>query len=197
MKLRFLIIAFTAALVPVSFIEASYPRELVLQHVPTLLGLILLAIVTAKFRPSKLSFICLIAFFWLHILGARWIYSYVPYDQWLQSLSGGTLSGRFGWQRNHYDRFVHFASGVLGVPPAAELLQRWCGLRPAHAAWLCISIVLSLGALYEILEWVIAISFSTAQAEAYNGQQGDLWDPQKDLALALVGAIISAVLVRK
>ena len=60
---------------------------------------------------------------------------------------------------------------------------------------LSITIVLSLGALYEILEWIIAITFSVAQAEAYNGQQGDLWDPQKDLALALLGAMVAAMFV--
>lgn len=55
--------------------------------------------------------------------------------------------------------------------------------------------VLAVGALYEILEWQIAIVFSPAQAEAYNGQQGDVWDPQKDLALAWFGGLISAGLV--
>jgi putative membrane protein len=195
LKLRLLLIAFTTALVPLSFIKAPYPNELLLQHMPTVLGVVLLAVATAKFRPTTLSFACLMAFLWLHILGARWIYSFVPYDAWYHSLAGSTLSERFGWERNHYDRFVHLASGVLGVPPAAELLQRWCGLRPAHAAWLSIAIVLSLGALYEILEWIIAISFSAAQADAYNGQQGDLWDPQKDLALALLGAIVTAMSV--
>jgi len=192
-KLRLFIIACTFALVPLSFIAAPYPRELVLQHVPTLVGLMLLAAATVKFHPSTISFACTLGFLWLHILGARWIYSYVPYDDWWQFVTGGTLAERFGWERNHYDRLVHLASGLLGVPPSSEILQRWCGLRPLHAAWLAVTMVLSLGALYEVLEWVIALTFSAAQAEAYNGQQGDVWDPQKDLALAGMGALISAV----
>lgn len=195
MRSRLLIIGITTTLVPLSFIDAPYPDQLVLQHVLTVLALVALLLVTIFGKPSGVSFWCLIAFLALHILGARWIYSFVPYDDWAEQLSGQTLSERFGWNRNHYDRFVHFASGLLGVPPASEALQRLGGMRPLGAAIMSISLVLSLGALYEILEWQIAMTFTPAQAEAYNGQQGDVWDPQKDLALACFGGIIAAGLV--
>ncbi len=149
---------------------------------------------TCWLRLSNVSFACLIAFLWLHILGARWIYSFVPYDEWSESLFGNSLSDAFGWRRNHYDRFVHFASGLLVVLPAAEGLQRWGGMRPFAASLMAIATVLAIGAIYEVLEWQIAIVFP-AQAESYNGQQGDIWDPQKDLALAWFGAVIAAGLV--
>ena len=87
---------------------------------------------------------------------------------------------------------MHFGSGILGVPVASEMLQRVAGMRPKSAAVLAISVVVSLGAAYEILEWQIAVFLSPAQAEAYNGQQGDVWDPQKDLALAAIGATLAA-----
>ena len=195
MKTRLITIAVTAAAIPISFVAAPYPAELILQHVPTVLGLVLLAVITIYANPSRLSFGCLIGFFWLHLIGARWIYSFVPYDHLSEWLTGATLTERFGWQRNHYDRLVHFASGLLGVAPGSELLQRAGGMRPMGAAVTAISLVLSVGAVYEVLEWQIAILFSPAQAQAYNGQQGDIWDPQKDLALAGLGAVIAAGLL--
>lgn len=185
----------TAAVIPLSFVDAPYPDELVLQHVPTVMGLIALVLADLFFQPTRLSFLCVVTFVWLHMIGARWIYSYVPYDDLANDLFGTTLSELFGWQRNHYDRLVHFASGLLGVPPAAEILQRFCGMRSRGAAVMAVACVLSIGAMYEILEWQIAVILSPAHAEAYNGQQGDVWDPQKDMALALLGGILSTVLV--
>lgn len=144
---------------------------------------------------SGLSFACCISFLWLHLIGARWIYSFVPYDDVAVSIFGQSISESFGWQRNHYDRLVHFASGLLGLPPIAEALRRRCGIQPFAAACLAMACVLAIGAAYEVLEWQIAITMSPAMAESYNGQQGDVWDPQKDLALAWIGAIVAMPLV--
>lgn len=191
-KYQLIVIAMTAALIPLSFVQAPYPEQLLLQHVLTVIGIMLLVIATVGLRISNLSFACLIIFLWLHLIGARWIYSFVPYDDLARMISGVTVSETLGWQRNHYDRLVHFASGLLWVAPGSELLQRACGIRPLAAALMAISLVLSIGAIYEILEWQIATMLSPAQAEAYNGQQGDAWDPQKDMALAGFGAIIAA-----
>ncbi len=110
-------------------------------------------------------------------------------------MTSTTLSELFAWERNQYDRFVHFMSGLLGVAPASELLQRLCRITPFPAAIIAISIVATFGAMYEILEWQIAMTFSPERAEAYNGQQGDVWDPQKDLALAMLGGLIAAILL--
>jgi putative membrane protein len=195
LKLQLLLVAITFAAVPLSFVDAPYPEELVLQHVPTLFGLACLTAVVLFAAPTWLSFACVLTFLWLHILGARWIYSFVPYDEVIRHISGTSLSDYLGWERNHYDRMVHFASGVLGVPPASELLQRFGGMRPLGAAIMGIACVMTIGACYEILEWQIAQVFSPAQAEAYNGQQGDVWDPQKDMALAGIGALMSAGLL--
>jgi putative membrane protein len=171
-------------------VQASYPEELLLQHVPTVLGVLILAIAVWKFHPSTLSFVCCIGFLWLHLIGARWIYSFVPYDDIAVSLSGTSLSELFGWQRNHYDRLVHFASGFLGVPPFAQFLRALCETPPRASIVLAVACVLAVGAMYEVLEWQIAVTFSPEMAESYNGQQGDVWDPQKDLALAWLGAIV-------
>ena len=192
---RLLVLAVTAALVPLSFIGAPYPYEMTLQHIPTFAGIAVLAAAAVWMRPSALSFYSVLAFLWIHILGARWIYSFVPYDLWVHTFAGFTLSDHFGWTRNHYDRLVHLCSGLFGVPPASELLQRYGGMRPLGAALMGISAVLAVGAVYEIIEWQLAMTLSPAQAEAYNGQQGDVWDPQKDMALAGLGAIIACGLL--
>ncbi|MGB7329279.1 MAG: DUF2238 domain-containing protein [Rubripirellula sp.] len=195
MKFQFAILSVTAVVAIASFWDAPYPDELKLQHAPTLLILIGMALSSVWFRMSNLSYTCIIAFMMLHIVGARWIYSFVPYDRWTDALFGFELNRHFGWQRNHYDRLVHFASGLFLTPPASELLQRAGRMRSSVAAITSIAVVLALGAVYEILEWQIATLFSPAAAESYNGQQGDVWDPQKDMALAWLGAIIASVLV--
>ncbi|KAA1262167.1 Inner membrane protein YjdF [Rubripirellula obstinata] len=192
MKTRLLVIATTMMAACLTFAISVYPEQLLLQHIPTAVGLLLLAFVVVRYGLTSLSFGCIIAFWWLHLIGATWIYSFVPYDEFFAWLTGFSLSEQTGWQRNHYDRFVHFASGLLIVPPASEWLRRGFGMRPTGAAIMSIAVVMSIGAVYEILEWQIAVQLSPGQAEAYNGQQGDVWDPQKDLALALLGSIIAA-----
>ena len=191
-RLSLLLILASAIVTALTFIGAPYPDQLILQHAPTLLILLGLAVASHGRWLSGGSVLCILAFLWLHILGARWIYSFVPYDRWAEAIFGATLSEAFGWQRNHYDRLVHLASGVLLTPPASEVLQRYAGMRPKGAAIQAVAIVLALGAIYEILEWQIAVVLSPAAAEAYNGQQGDIWDPQKDLALAGLGALMTA-----
>lgn len=192
-KLLWLLLVATLVATAASFWEAPYPSELRLQHVPTVIGLVALGVVAERGALSTSSIVCLLAFIWLHLIGARWIYSFVPYDQWCEKLCGMSLSEVFGWKRNHYDRLVHLASGILFVPPAWELIQQQGLTSRWWTAGLSISIVLAIGAIYEIVEWAIAMLFAPHYAESYNGQQGDLWDPQKDLALAGIGAIISAI----
>ena len=192
MLLLLLLLAATLAATAASFWEAPYPAELRLQHLPTVAGLVLLwGVVERKWlQPS--SVLCLILFVWLHVIGARWIYSFVPYDRWAEQWCGRSISACFGWQRNHYDRLVHLASGVLFAPPAWETMLRQGISKPTWAAGLSVAIVLAIGAIYEIAEWAVSMIFAPEYAESYNGQQGDFWDPQKDMALAGLGAIVSA-----
>lgn len=184
----------TAVVTAISFVDAPYPNEQRLQHLPTMLGLAGLAYYLQRFPLSWQSYFSIMLFLWIHIFGARWIYSYVPYDTWTEHLTGESLSSRFQWERNHYDRLVHFASGVLFLFPASEGLQRHTGMKSRGAAVMAIAVVLAIGAMYEVLEWQLAERLSPANAEAYNGQQGDVWDPQKDLALAWLGAVLTCPL---
>jgi putative membrane protein len=186
----------TFLLMVLSLRNALYPAEQWLQHTPTVLMLLGLLWSTGNARLSPIAFSCAISFIALHIIGARWIYSNVPYDAWWESLTGSSLSKQFDWQRNHYDRLVHFASGCFGVPVAFDWLkQTWDASHPKVSlpkrwGWfLSLCVVMAVGAAYEVLEWQIAMLFSPDQAEAYNGQQGDLWDAQKDLCLAGIGGL--------
>ena len=182
-------IGLTTLLLLVSLIRPLYPFEQTLQHIPTVIGLILLAVAARRqwLSPQSIAAICL--FLWLHILGARYIYTYVPYDEWTDAVFGKSLSDALGWQRNHYDRLVHFAYGFLASIPIYELARSRGKLGPPAAILIVAAAALGTSALYEIAEWMLTLFVSPEQARRYNGQQGDIWDAQKDMALALAGML--------
>jgi putative membrane protein len=175
----------------VSYVGAQYVRDLTLHHVGTALGIVLLLWAGRRAAISNGGAICLTTFLLLHVFGARWLYSFVPYDTWTRDLFGTSISDAFGFTRNHYDRLVHFAFGTLLVVPVRDLLASR-GMRPRWAALLAIDLVLSTSALYEVIEWGIAVVADPVHAERYNGQQGDFFDAQKDIALAGLGALVSS-----
>lgn len=120
-----------------------------------------------------------LVFLTLHTIAARWLYSSVPYDDWTDALFGFRASELFGWRRNHFDRLVHFAYGLCLTMALRLIVPR------------ALELVLATSALYELLEWGIAMTLAPDMAEAYNGQQGDVWDPHMDMFLALLGALVA------
>ena len=144
---------------------------------------------------SSRSYALASIFLFIHIVGARYLYSYVPYDAWTEQLFGINLNELFGWQRNMYDRLVHFSYGLLLFFAMMESSQ---SIFKVQSTKLLIAIALmvnmSSSLLYELLEWGIATTLSPEAAEAYNGQQGDIWDAHKDMALALLGGLIAAAI---
>jgi putative membrane protein len=189
-----LLVAFVVAWAG-SCIRPPYPSELVLQHIPTVVAIIGLVFADHRWRFSLGSFAQVLAFLGLHLLGARYLYSNVPYDDWTGAIFGAEISTQFGWERNHYDRLVHLAYGLLLVGPCREGLVRGAGVRGVWSHALAVSLILATSAGYELLEGLVAVVLDPAEAEAYNGQQGDMWDAQKDMALALLGAVVSTALV--
>jgi len=117
----------------------------------------------------------------------------VPYDAWSHFLTGHTVSQAFGLARNEFDRLVHLAFGVLAVPVYAEAAQRHGGASRRAALWHAVLFVGLVSAAYEIFEWLLTMVVAPEMAADYNGQQGDPWDAQKDMAMALVGAALAAV----
>lgn len=166
-----------------------------MQHVPTFLAVMLLIAAERNGGLDRIGFTLFVIFLLLHLVGARYLYSYVPYDDWLQAILGVRLTDYFGFARNHYDRLAHFSFGLLLVYP----VEFYCWNKLRLRGWIppifAISAVLAASAAYEIGEWAIASTFAPDWAEAYNGQQGDPWDAQHDMALAWGGAMIGVILV--
>lgn len=174
-----------------SCIRPIFPGQMYLQHFPTVVILIALPLLARRFPLSDATITCIVMFMILHVVGARYIYSYVPYDHWLRSLFGVSLAERFGFTRNHYDRFVHFSFGVLWVRPVWEVCVRYLGVPRRFAFYTALEFVLAFSMLYELFEWGLSMALSPDDAGKYNGQQGDIWDAQKDMSFAFLGAILS------
>lgn len=185
--LLLLFLAFFAA----SCIKPPYLQFLLMQHVPTILAALLLGYLSNRFSISRLSFTSIILFLALHTLGARYLYSYVPYDEWSEKLLGINITETFGFRRNHYDRLVHFSYGLLLAVPIQEFERRHLRLSLALSSVLAIECILATSAGYEVIEWLVAVVFTPEWADQFLGQQGDMFDGQKDTALATAGAILS------
>lgn len=176
-----------------SCISPPYLQFLLMQHVPTVLAALLLAYLSNRFVISRCSFSSIIVFLCLHTLGARYLYSYVPYDVWSEKLLGVNLSEAFGFQRNHYDRVVHFSYGLLLAVPVQEFERRYLRLSKAVSSLLALEFIIATSASYELIEWLVAVVFTPDWAEQFLGQQGDIFDAQKDTALATLGAVVSII----
>ncbi|MCZ8136432.1 MAG: DUF2238 domain-containing protein [Porphyrobacter sp.] len=179
--------------VPLSAWGALYPGNTWLQVGPVALGLPLAWRTLRRSPISNLSAGCMTAFVLLHLLAARWSYSFVPYEDWL----GDGISAALAFERNMFDRLVHFAFGVLAMPPMIELGVRYWSLTRRMALAFGVMFVLAVGGLYEIFEWSLTLALAPEDAGAYNGEQGDMFDAQKDMALAGLGALLALPLVRR
>ena len=177
-------------------IDQPYPELAPLQHGPTLTLALASPWLLRRWPLSNRAVACILVFLLLHTLGGRYIYSYVPYDDWARTITGHDLSTRFDWRRNGYDRFVHFAFGALLTAPFAEIARRYAGLRLGWSLTFAFLAIGFVGALYETFEWLLTLIAAGETADWYNGQQGDVWDPQKDLAAAQVGAALAILLMR-
>lgn len=175
-------------------ISGIHPLEFeayLLHQVGTVFMLVLLFIIFKKIGLDFLSFTFYLVFLLIHIIGAHYLYSYVPYNDWIQHIFHFNLDQYMEWSRNMYDRLVHLAYGVLLYPLIYRVFQVWLPTaRPFTLFLLMIQFVMASSVFYELIEWAIAIGLSPEEAENYNGQQGDMWDAHKDMLLATIGAII-------
>ena len=140
---------------------------------------------------SRVSYTLIFLFLCLHTVGAHYTYSLVPYDAWFEALTGRTLSSLTGWERNHFDRLVHFSYGLLLAYPAREVFLRVADVRGFWGYFLPLDVVMATSMLYELIEWGAASLFGGDLGTAYLGTQGDPWDAQKDMALATLGAVLA------
>ena len=209
-RIKFALLATAVVFAGASCIKApSYAYDdgaIILQHIGTLLLLIPLMLELRKQRMSVLACVGLFLFTCVHIIGARYLYSNVPYDEWakdylniemdidghyeIKAVGTGVIHG------NKFDRLVHFSFGLLMFPFAYQLAKRLLkGMKPLHTLLFTWLFIQTASMVYELFEWFISIVMSPENAEGYNGQQGDMWDAQKDMALALLGSTFSAVCI--
>ena len=176
----------------ITCINPVYPKNQLLQHLGTLIVSIILFVDLKKNKLSLFAFSFVAIFILIHVIGARWIYSFVPYNDFFNNYFGINIHESFDFTRNHYDRLVHFAFGGLFFPLLFEgffnkyknkmlaLLLAWLSLQ-------CFSMI------YEVFEWLLTVFMDPKIAEDYNGQQGDMFDAQKDMALAMMGSNLLVV----
>lgn len=143
-----------------------------------------------RMRLSLASYTLIFVFGLFHEIGSHYQYSDVPYDAWFTSLSGRSLDALLGFERNQYDRFVHFLYGLLLTPVAAEILVARVPMRGFWRFLLPVTFMMSHAVIYELVEWAAAGVFGGELGEAYLGAQGDVWDAQKDMALAVLGSLL-------
>jgi len=177
-------------------IKPWYREDWLLENCLVFAAVPLLALTYRNLRFSNFSYALLFVFFVLHEIGAHYTYAKVPYDQWFQMLTGNTLNSVFGFERNHYDRVIHFSYGLLMVPPTLELLR--AKNAAASGIWRFIVPFFFLhcqAGLFEMIEWVAAEWFGGDLGQAYLGTQGDVWDAHKDMALAGLGTVIGLVVM--
>ncbi len=135
---------------------------------------------------SNFSYVLVTIFLTLHLIGAHYTYSEVPL--------GFYLDKNFGFGRNHYDRVVHFFFGFLIVYPIREILTRANVIKGFWKFILPIAVTFSCSGIFELIEWLFVTMVHPTLGSAYLGTQGDIWDAQKDIALALMGAVISMLI---
>lgn len=154
-----------------------------LEVAPALLGLVVLLATRRRFPLTPLCYWLILGHAVVLMIGGHYTYAEVPAGDWLRDLVGGA--------RNNYDKLGHFVQGFVPAVIAREILVRnqvvvrrgWLGL-------IVVSICLAISALYELIEWWVAL-LSEEAAEAFLGTQGYEWDTQSDMFLALLGAVLA------
>jgi putative membrane protein len=149
---------------------------------------VFLAVLAAGHRAlplSRISYTLIWLFLLLHTVGSHYTYSLVPWSDWLSAVTGYTID----MERNHFDRIVHLSYGLLLAYPIREVFLRVAGLRGFWGYFFPFDVTLSTSVIYELVEWAASEVFGGDLGVAFLGAQGDVWDAQKDMALAGLGAL--------
>lgn len=158
-----------------------------LEVAPVLIGAPLLVASYASFRLSPLLYRLLFLHAMILIVGGHYTYARVPLGFWVQDL--------LDLSRNHYDRVGHFVQGFVPAILAREILLRRSPLQPGRwLFFLVVCVCLAFSACYELIEWWAAL-IGGDSAESFLGTQGDVWDTQWDMFLALLGSVGAQLLL--
>ena len=184
--LQFFLVLFFSVWIS-TLIGTSDISNWILENALVIMFLIFLTVSYRHYQFSDLSYLLICVYLCLHVYGSKYTYAENPFGYWLQDALGAA--------RNPYDRLVHFSFGILLAYPMREVFLNWLKF-PVWVSWaLPIEITLSVSGLYELIEWAVADLFFPAQGAAYLGTQGDIWDAQKDMFLATLGAVLATTIV--
>ncbi|HEY0721575.1 MAG TPA: DUF2238 domain-containing protein [Gammaproteobacteria bacterium] len=178
-----LMVIWLAVIWGITAIKPLYPIDWVLENLLTYLYAALLILTHRRFKFSNLSYGVFSVFLTLHMIGAHYTYAQTPIGFWMEEW--------FGFSRNHYDRVVHLAFGLLLVVPLREVMVRIVGVPLRWSRFMAVVMLLAMAAFYELLEMWTAILVSPELGDAYLGAQGDVWDAQQDIFLAFFGATLA------
>ncbi len=170
-----------------TFVGTNDVANWFLENTLVIIFLGILMLTFKKFQFSDLTYTFIFIYLSLHIYGAMYTYAENPFGYWLKDY--------FHLQRNHYDRIVHFSFGFMLAYPMRDFFINKMQF-PKWVGWLLpIEITLSFSCLYELIEWAVADVLFPEQGVAYLGTQGDVWDAQKDMFMAFIGAVLITVIV--
>ena len=176
-----------AVLLVWSGLEPADRTTWILEVFPIFIAVPLLLATARRFPLTPLAYRLIFVHALILMLGGHYTYAQVPLGFWMQRV--------FGFTRNHYDRIGHLAQGFVPAIVAREILIRRSPLRVGK--WLffiVLSVCLAISACYELIEWWSALIGGSA-ADAFLGTQGDPFDTQADMFMALIGAIAAQVLL--
>lgn len=160
----------------------------ILEVFPVWIGLVLVYWKRVNFPLTKLLYTLLALHAVILCAGGRYTYAEVPFGYWLQAT--------FHFARNHYDRIGHFAQGFVPAILAREILVRYEVVKKSWLFFIVCTICLAFSAFYELIEWWTAVGTGEA-GNAFLGTQGDVWDTQWDMCWALIGAVISQLILSR
>jgi len=176
-------------------ISPHYRSDWLLENVLVVIFAVIILLSYRYFPLSRLSYTLIFLFMLLHQVGSHYTYAEVPYDAFFVSYFNFSLNEFLGWERNNFDRVVHFLYGLLLVFPVKEM---YCRIARAEGFWgYLFPVVLTMASsmIYELIEWGAAEVFGGDLGMAYLGTQGDIWDAHKDMALASLGALIAMLIM--
>lgn len=154
-----------------------------LEVLPAVLALGILAATFHRFEFTDLVYFLVMLHAIVLMIGGHYTYAEVPLFNWIRD--------HFVLTRNYYDRVGHFFQGFVPAIVTREVLLRATPLKKGKmVAFLTVCVCMAFSALYELFEWRVAVSTGSA-ADAFLGGQGDVWDTQEDMAMCLVGSILS------
>lgn len=161
----------------------------ILEVFPVLIGVPLLLWFDKKHRVTMLLFVLIMLHCLVLIYGGAYSYARAPLGFWLQDI--------FHFSRNPYDRIGHFMQGFAPAILAREVLLRSAKIASRkYLFFLCVCVCLAFSAFYELIEWAAALILGQG-ADEFLGTQGDVWDTQWDMFMALVGALSALILLSR